>query len=57
MLQGMTSLQLKGYGMSCNDIASPTLRCLTAALYTSRLPGACCSSNHVIQAEPIGQAQ
>ena len=41
ILEGLTSLVLRGWTMLCSDIASPTLRCLTVlTLSTRRLPGA-----------------
>ena len=39
MLEGVTSLHLRGSEMHCSDVASPTLHCLTAIVHASRLPG------------------
>lgn len=40
MLEGITSLNLRGHGMFCSDIASPSLRCLTVIFPMAALPGA-----------------
>ena len=52
VLEGVTSLHLAGSDMRCSDIASPSLRYLTALLHTRRLPGADGFSRRLLKVNP-----
>ena len=56
MLKGVSSLHIKGFGMRCDDIASPSLRNLTALVHTCRLPGADRFSAFGSQLSPVPSA-